>query len=72
MEHVTADARTLTYTLQTVLNSAWFYVSDGCSLIRNTDAHIENAGFRTTDFKHTWANLWLLPIRPHIIGTATK
>ncbi|KAL0978311.1 hypothetical protein UPYG_G00168740 [Umbra pygmaea] len=71
LEHVVADHSSWIYFFQHVLQPAWHYLGDGCSLVRATWKDLEAAGFTELKLKHIQAPFNSL-IKPHIMGYAVK
>ncbi|XP_043939369.1 methyltransferase-like protein 7A [Protopterus annectens] len=72
MEHVVADPSTWTYFFQQIIDPLWWYIADGCCLIRNTAKYLEESGFSDLKVRHMQAPLKLHLVRPHIVGYAVK
>ncbi|KAM3848187.1 thiol S-methyltransferase TMT1A-like [Vipera latastei] len=72
LEHVAAERSTWTYFWQQVWNPTWGYVTDGCSVLRDSWKYIENAGFSKLNLQHTVGPLFLSIVCPHIYGYGVK
>ncbi|XP_032066784.1 methyltransferase-like protein 7A [Thamnophis elegans] len=72
IEHVAASRSTWASFLQQVCNPTWRYLTDGCSLLKETWKDLENAGFSKLYLQHFMAPLPLTIVCPHIYGYAVK
>jgi len=72
VEHVAAPAGSGLRRFQNTVQPLWTCLGDGCRPNRETHHYLEQAGFSTLDFEHTRVDIPVFPVRPHIIGTATK
>ncbi|KAH0629208.1 hypothetical protein JD844_011105 [Phrynosoma platyrhinos] len=72
MEHVAAPRSSWSYFWQQVYDPTWKYVTDGCSLTRETWKDLEKANFSELNLQHINAPLSWSLIRPHILGYAVK
>ena len=66
MEHVAAAPRSLRRGVQHALTPCWRWFADGCRLNRETDRHIDAAGFARVEMERFHAML------PHVSGTARR
>ncbi|KAG8129390.1 hypothetical protein E2320_016074 [Naja naja] len=72
IDHVAADRSTWMYFWQQVFNPTWGYLTDGCSVLRETWKELENVGFSKLNLQHLMGPLVLNLVRPHIYGYAVK
>ncbi|XP_039207957.1 methyltransferase-like protein 7A [Crotalus tigris] len=72
IEHVAADRSTWTYFWQQVYNPTWGYLTDGCSVLRESWKYIENAGFSKLNLQHIRGSLFISIVSPHIYGYGVK
>ncbi|XP_039207956.1 methyltransferase-like protein 7A [Crotalus tigris] len=72
IEHVAADRSTWTYFWQQVCNPTWGYLTDGCSVLRESWKYIENAGFSKLNLQHIRGSLFISLVSPHIYGYGVK
>ena len=76
MEHIAADNRTWTWSLQRLLTPPWSFIADNCHFTRTTWEIIEQAGFTKVDHERFWVkigwNIFLAPVRPMLVGYAVK
>jgi SAM-dependent methyltransferase len=71
LEHVGAARGTKLRTVQNLIRPAWSALADGCCPNRDTAALIRAAGFARVEIEeHYWRKL--VPVAPHIVGTAWK
>uniref|UniRef100_A0A8C6VMS8 Methyltransferase type 11 domain-containing protein n=1 Tax=Naja naja TaxID=35670 RepID=A0A8C6VMS8_NAJNA len=72
IDHVAAGRSTWMYFWQQVCNPTWGYLTDGCSVLRETWKELENVGFSKLNLQHLMGPLVLNLVRPHIYGYAVK
>ena len=74
IEHVCAEEKTWTYSIQKRLTPIWKHVADGCHLDRTTWSDVDAAGFTDVNQERFIAPFerYAFMIRPHLIGVATK
>jgi ubiquinone/menaquinone biosynthesis C-methylase UbiE len=70
LEHVRASEGTPLLRVQKWLRPAWRRLGDGCTLDRDTEAHLGEAGFRTLEVDRFSVPFPL--VSPHIAGIAWK
>jgi SAM-dependent methyltransferase len=71
-EHVAALPGTGLRSLQDRIARLWQWLFDGCHLNRNTHRILSEAGFSALDMDCFKLRSPLLPVTPHIFGTAVK
>jgi ubiquinone/menaquinone biosynthesis C-methylase UbiE len=72
IEHVAADAGTLTERIQGLLRRPWPLLFDGCHIDRSPHRLLSAAGFERVDVGRFLLDGILLPVRPHVFGQAFK
>lgn len=72
LEHVAAPPRTPMRYVQDFLQPIWTIVADGCHPNRETWRLLQETPFSSLDLTHQNVPFPLLPVKPHIIGVATK
>jgi len=72
IEHVAAPARSGLRRFQNGIQPLWTCLGDGCRPNRETHKLLEGAGFSSLELEHTKVDIPVFPVRPHIIGWATK
>ncbi|XP_053560977.1 putative methyltransferase-like protein 7A [Bombina bombina] len=73
LEHVASpDDSSYTSFVQKVLNPTWKLLIDGCHLTRTTWKDLEKAKFSKLNLRHMQGPNLFMPLKPHIVGYATK
>ncbi|XP_070793900.1 thiol S-methyltransferase TMT1A-like [Pituophis catenifer annectens] len=72
IEHVAASRSNWTSFWQQVYDPTWRYLTDGCSLLKETWKDLENAGFSKLNLQHIIGSLQLSIVCPHIYGYGVK
>ncbi|XP_051865657.1 putative methyltransferase-like protein 7A [Pristis pectinata] len=72
IEHVVAEKTGWLNFFQHVLQPAWRYFGDGCSLTKDTGTNLEKAKFSELNLKYTTERLAFNLIHDHIVGYGVK
>lgn len=72
IEHVAAAKTGWLHFFQHVVQPAWRYFGDGCSLTCDTEAHLEKAKFSKLHLKHISEPMAFRLINDHVVGYGTK
>lgn len=72
IEHVAAPQGTRLRGVQDWIAPFWRCVGDGCNPNRETWQTLQQAGFSSLELEHRSFRVPLIPVRPHILGIATK